>query len=143
MTIASLEKGDIKKIFLGSKNTWDGEQVINFVVMKDNTVHEEFVKKYTQKTESQFKRYWRKQVFTGKGISPKSFRTEAEVVQYVANTDGAIGYISSNTSADGVNRLVKISMRRPRLSVTSSRRYWVSVRLSPCPKCTRCSLWIV
>jgi hypothetical protein len=66
------------------------------------------VKAYTQKTPSQFKSYWKKLVFTGKGSAPKSFHTDAEVIRYVAETPGAISYISSETRPENV-KILKIS----------------------------------
>jgi TonB family protein len=47
---------------------------------------------------------------------PKSVRTDAEVVAYVAKTKGAIGYVSSEANTSGVKSLditsLEITMRR-------------------------------
>jgi hypothetical protein len=44
-------------------------------------------------------------VFTGKGIPPKSFDTEAELVDFVKTTPGAVGYVSPRTDVTGVKIL--------------------------------------
>jgi TonB family protein len=44
-------------------------------------------------------------VFTGKGAMPKALRSDVEVVAYVAKTRGAIGYVSSTSTLDGVRTL--------------------------------------
>lgn len=90
----SLTKEDIKNIFLGMKTTWSNNQKIVFVTLKEGDVHDIFLKEYIGKTIFQYANYWKKQVFTGKGKPPKSFETEEELVNYVADTEGAVGYIS-------------------------------------------------
>ena len=104
----TLTRAEIKKIFLGKKLVWDDEQEIRFVIMKKSDAHKVFVKAYTQKTPSQFTHYWKKLVFTGKGSAPKSFHTEAELIQYVSETAGAIGYVPSELRPENV-KILKIS----------------------------------
>ena len=45
---------------------------------------------------------WKKVIFTGLGTPPKILSTEAEMVQYVASTKGAIGYICASTQPENV-----------------------------------------
>ena len=44
-------------------------------------------------------------VFTGKGSLPRLFESEEELVQFVRNTPGAIGFIQSATPHDGVKTI--------------------------------------
>jgi len=46
---------------------------------------------------------WKKVIFTGLGTPPKIVSTEAEMIQYVASTKGAIGYISASTPSENIN----------------------------------------
>ena len=101
----ALSKSEIKEIFLGDKVSWENGQEIKFVTLKKSATHQEFTKQFTKKSESQFLRYWKKQVFTGKGSMPKSFASEKELMSFVANNEGAIGYISKGTAAEGVKTL--------------------------------------
>jgi ABC-type phosphate transport system substrate-binding protein len=98
----SLSKSDLESIMLGKKKKWDNGTKIKIAILKEGGTHEGFTKEYTGKTASQFKSYWKKLVFTGEGIQPKSFKTEDELVAYVAKTKGAVGYVSSGTAVDGV-----------------------------------------
>ncbi len=91
----TLSRKDIKNIFLGRKTEWSNKQKIIFVTLKNTDVHEIFLKKYVGKTSFQYANFWKKQLFTGKGKPPKSFNTEESLRDYVADTDGTIGYISS------------------------------------------------
>jgi ABC-type phosphate transport system substrate-binding protein len=44
-------------------------------------------------------------VSSGKGAMPKMFASDAEVVAYVRNTKGAIGYVSAGAITEGVKVL--------------------------------------
>ncbi|MBW1940195.1 MAG: substrate-binding domain-containing protein [Deltaproteobacteria bacterium] len=102
---SSLSKKDIQNIYLGRKTKWDNNQKIIFVTLKKGEVHKRFIKEYVGKTSAQYRNYWKKQVFTGKGKAPKCFDAEEKLVDYVANTEGAIGYISSGTNKDSVKTI--------------------------------------
>jgi len=97
----SMSKDKVKQIFLGKVVKWQDGSRIRFVTLKGDS-HKSFLKEYIGRSEAQYKTYWKKILFTGKGSMPKSFATEQEMAQYVANTKGAIGYISKNTVAENV-----------------------------------------
>jgi len=96
--VGSLTGDEVKDIFLAKKTQWDNGQKINFVTLKDCDTHRAFLKQYLQKSSSQFERYFRTLVFTGKGSIPKAFDTEEQLVGFVSSTDGAIGYVSRGTN---------------------------------------------
>ncbi len=101
---SAISKSDLKNIYLGKKSKLGGKKV-TIITLKSGDTHKSFLKQYVSKTESQFKKYWKKQVFTGKGKTPKSFKKESDLVAHVAKTKGAIGYISSSSSNDSVKVL--------------------------------------
>ncbi|NIM11452.1 MAG: hypothetical protein GTO45_36925 [Candidatus Aminicenantes bacterium] len=92
--LTSLKKKDIRDIFTGKKKRWENNGKITLAVLKNSAVHKQFLKQFVSKTPSQFRNYWREKVFTGEGKSPRSFKTEKRLIDFVANTKGAIGYIS-------------------------------------------------
>ncbi len=102
---SSLSGEDVKNIFLAKKKKWGSGQAIDFVVLKGGAVQEGFLKQYAKKTPSQFKRYFKTLVFTGKGKPPKSFATEKELAGYVSATEGAIGYVSSGAASGSVKTI--------------------------------------
>ncbi len=104
--VDSLSKSKIKDVFLAKKKQLDG-QTIQFVILKRGDVHRSFLKEYVSKTYDQYNRYWKMQVFTGKGKPPKSFGSEKDLAAYVARTPNTIGYISSETTPENV-RIIRI-----------------------------------
>ncbi len=102
---STLSPAQLKEIFLGKCTRWENGDKINIVILKHTDTHKSFLKTYVKRSPSQFTNYWRKQVFTGKGESPKAFKSERELVDYVANVKGAIGYITKGTHTDRVKIL--------------------------------------
>ena len=107
LNVKDMTKKDLTGIFLGKKTQWPDKTAIVFVMLKGGTVHKQFLKDYVGKTESQFKTYWKKQVFTGKAKMPKDFKTEKAMIAYIAKTKGAIGYvgIKAMTGQDKIKQL--------------------------------------
>lgn len=89
----NLETRDIQQIYLGRKTRWSDNQKIQFVTMKEGSAHSEFLSDYISKTPSQYSVFWKKMIFTGQGKPPLAFDTPEEVVEYVSQTPGAIGYV--------------------------------------------------
>ena len=105
VTESELDKGELERIYLGKKSRWDDKTTIVPAMLKGGGTHEEFVDQYLDRTMQRFVSYWRQMVFTGKGVPPKSFATEAELRNFVATTPGAVGYLSAGASLPGVRAL--------------------------------------
>jgi len=104
----TLKKEDIKNIFIGKMTRWDDNKKIKFVTLQRSRVHKGFLKKFVKRTPEQYSRHWKKQIFTGKGNKPRSFKTQERLINYVAGTKGAIGYISPEVITDNV-KLLKVN----------------------------------
>lgn len=106
---SSLTKKEIKDIFLGKKRKWTSGHEIILTVVYPSKAHDLFVNHYINKTPTQFLTYWKHQVFVGEGRFPKTFSTENEMIDYVKDTDGAIGYIASTPMRDKQLKVISIS----------------------------------
>jgi hypothetical protein len=104
VSAASISSGDLQSVFLLDKDTIGGGHVLP-VLSKGGAAHESFIKTYLGKNDSALQAYYRSLVFTGKGSMPKTLSSDAEVVAYVAKTKGAIGYVGSGASTEGVKTL--------------------------------------
>lgn len=103
-----ISKADVKNIFLGKKSTWSDGSAINAVILKGGDVHISFLKTAVKKSKSQFNTFWKKAIFTGTGTPPQKFDNEKAMLDYVAKTPGAIGYVSANMIDDRVN-IIKLN----------------------------------
>lgn len=90
----TLSKEDVNLIFLGKKTKWANGQKINVAVLKQGKTHESFLNIYMNKTPSKYASFWKIAIVSGTGFPPKFFQNESDLVKYVAEKQGAIGYIS-------------------------------------------------
>jgi TonB family protein len=100
-----ISSGELKSVFLEEKTSLDDGSRVEPVLSKGGSAHDAFVKEYLGRTDASLQTYYRTLVFTGKGSMPRAEASDSDVVAYVARTRGAIGYVSSGTSTDGVKTL--------------------------------------
>ena len=105
VTADAISAADLKRVFLEERIALADGSHVEPVLEKDGRVHAAFLQKYLGRSEDDLQTYYRTLVFTGKGSMPKELGSDAEVVAYVARTRGAIGYVSSTASAEGVKTL--------------------------------------
>ena len=92
----SLSADAVQEIFLGRKTRWSDGQKIVPATLKQGQAHEDFLKGYIRKTPHQFRDYWRRLVFTGRGSAPDVFDFPEDLVEFVKKTPGAIGYLPAS-----------------------------------------------
>ena len=105
VTESTIDKSSIQRIYLGKKTRWDNNLKINPAMLSKGLTHDQFIKNYVNKSIPQFITFWKKAVFTGRGLPPKSFENESDLIKYVADTPGAIGYVSVSKNISGVKIL--------------------------------------
>ena len=105
VTADAISAADLRRVFLEERIALADGSHVEPVLEKDGRVHAAFLQKYLGRSEDDLQTYYRTLVFTGKGSMPKELGSDAEVVAYVARTRGAIGYVSSTASAEGVKTL--------------------------------------
>ena len=101
----TISQKEIQEIFLGKRVQWKDNSAIHPAAVKEPELHETFLKHYVKKTPSQWIAHWKRMVFTGNGTPPQQFDTQQELLEYVANTSGAIGYVDAETSIENVTIL--------------------------------------
>src|ERR1700730_8756284 len=101
----TISAGEFKRVFLEESNSLGDGSHVEPVLEKDGAVHKAFLREYIDKTDDDLQTYYRALVFTGRGSMPKKLASDVEVVAYVAKTKGAIGYVSAQTSTEGLKTL--------------------------------------
>lgn len=110
-SITEIAQDDLREVFLGSKYSLPNGAKVAPVLLKGGPVHDSFVKSYLGKTAEGFRTWWLQIVFTGQGLLPKTFTSEADLVDYVGRTRDAIGYVS-RTSIRGNVKSVPVKARQ-------------------------------
>lgn len=97
--VSSLSSSEVKALYLGKSKS-----LKPYNRAKGSKIREEFMDKVVGKSESQFKAYWSKKIFSGKGTPPKVLDGNAAVKSRIAGSVKAIGFIDSSA----VDRTVKV-----------------------------------
>ena len=104
--INSITSDQVSRIFLKKMTKWDnGVKISPVDLAASSDLRENFTKKIHGKSISAINAYWQKKIFTGKGVPPIEQSSEKDVIEFVKNNPGAIGYVSANTNTSGVKVL--------------------------------------
>ena len=101
-----LSKERIKQIYTGKVTLWSSNETIILCVLKDDEIHNAFLKQYVQRNATQFKNTWRQMIFTGKGEKPKSFDSIEKLIQFISDNRLAVGYITDKAIDPNVKIIV-------------------------------------
>ena len=99
----SLSADALKDVYTGKTKYWDGGQNIVIVVLNDKT--DAALQQASGMEASQFKTFWQRLAFSGRGQEPKKADDAAAVVALVAATKGAIAIVPADTAATGVKKV--------------------------------------
>ena len=102
----TLTAKEVSDFFLKKKTKWNnGEKVLPVDLNSRSSVRQSFSKDIIGKSVGAVKSYWQQYVFAGKGNPPIEKNSDAEVINYIKNHPGAIGYVSPNTDISEVKEL--------------------------------------
>ena len=103
--VSEIRDSDLRAIFIGAKTRFADGSHAEPVTLKGGPAHEVFLKNHVGESPEEFRTQWRKEIFTGQGAMPKAFDSESALIEYVAATLGAVGYVSRISSQDEVKSL--------------------------------------
>ena len=102
---ATLSQNDIQDIYLGKKTKWSDNSEIKPAQLKEGELQDAFLKDLVKRSKRLYQNHWNKMVFTGQGFPPKTFKTQKELLEYVAETEGAIAYVTKGQETTNVKLL--------------------------------------
>ena len=106
--VSSLTRAQVSRLFLKKTSAWENGQKVYPVDQKStSSVRAKFSKGIHGKKVSAIKSYWQQQIFSGRGVPPSEKTSDEQVLNYVRETTGAIGYVSAGATTNGV-KVIKI-----------------------------------
>lgn len=92
-----------RAIFTMRQRFWSNGKKINVFILADNDpLHKSFAKNNLNMFPHQLRRVWDRMVFSGTGQAPVTLKTEAEMLERIANTPDAIGYLGNRTENEKI-----------------------------------------
>ena len=102
-SVSSLTKDQISKLFLKKVTRFtDGTTALPVDLVSDSSVRQAFSEDIHGQSVASVRKYWQKQIFSGRGVPPTEKPNDQEVIAYVAANPGAIGYVSASTQTGSV-----------------------------------------
>ncbi len=89
---------ELKKVYLKKIPTLPNGKSATVVGLTKGNARDEFLKTVLRKSESNLNSYWSRLMFSGRADSPRLFKTNSEVLDYIRSTPGAIGFVDSNVN---------------------------------------------
>ncbi len=99
----SITAAALKDIFTGRTTYWQDGQSVIIAVMADNT--DAALKEISGLDASQFRTFWQRLVFSGRGQQPRKADNASALVALVASTKGAVAIVPADTETEGVKKL--------------------------------------
>jgi hypothetical protein len=101
---APLERKTLRAAFGMTLQSWpDGQPLTIFVLRDENPLHQLFCRKVLGVLPYSLRRNWDRLLFSGAGQAPIVVANEPEMLQRVAKTPGAIGYINKESANESVS----------------------------------------
>ena len=92
--ISEISKAELKNIFLGNEVFWSSGDRIRAAYFDVSAVaggNPDFYKSLLGLSSTQFTNFWRRRLFSGRGIPPKSFSSESDFINYLKENKYGIG----------------------------------------------------
>ena len=100
---SSLAKKDVSQLFMKKTPKWsDGTAVVAVDQTEKAAARERFTQEVHGKSVAAVKSYWQQQIFSGRDVPPVEKSSDAQVIAFVKQNAGAIGYVAEGADTAGV-----------------------------------------
>ncbi len=104
--VTSLSRQQVQRLFLKQATVWpDGEGVKPVDLPKASPLRAAFATEFLGRSLATLDQFWTHSIYSGRAVPPTERRSERDVVEYVRENPGAIGYVSPGASLDGVKKV--------------------------------------
>ncbi|MBL4865694.1 MAG: hypothetical protein JKY67_04885 [Pseudomonadales bacterium] len=107
---AEISQNDIKFIYKGQLKAFEnGFLALPLNQNNDSDIRKNFLNKVVKATKAQYREYWIRKMFTGKGTPPRVVKGGDKVIkEYVSNNPSMIAYIAASSVDDSVRVVLRI-----------------------------------
>ena len=105
VTAEQLGRRDLVDLYTLEINKWIDGSLVVLYDLKSNTATKQIFYDYLRQTRRELKKIWMRVVLSGEGRAPRAVGSEEELLRKVANTAGALGYVSTHLFTDDVQVL--------------------------------------
>jgi hypothetical protein len=97
----------IAQAFFKRTTRWHSGEAIHPVDLRpDSAVRRAFSGDVLQRSVAAVRSYWQQRIFSGRDLPPVELESDDAVVKYVANSPGAVGYVSPTAKLGATRELL-------------------------------------
>jgi ABC-type phosphate transport system substrate-binding protein len=105
--VSSLTRTEVSNLFLRKVTKWSDGSAVHPVDLPNNSpVRAAFSREVHGKSVASISAFWQQQIFSGRDVPP-SEKAEAELIVYLRNEPGAIGYLPAGPPPPGL-KLIQV-----------------------------------
>lgn len=97
----------IKRIYTGRLIEIDGLALRPVNAAPGSALRRSFLAAIVKQSDEDYLAYWTVRRYIGKGVPPRDLASSAEVIAYVQQTPGALGYIEASEVRSGMNVVLR------------------------------------
>ncbi|HNY31014.1 MAG TPA: hypothetical protein PKO15_09005 [Fibrobacteria bacterium] len=103
--IATISKGDLKRVFTGKKSNLDGVKAVPFMLAESNPAAVSFLKDVLGMSPEEYKKFWMDAQVKGEGTAPALQKTSAAAILVSADIPGAIAVVEKSAVKGSVKEI--------------------------------------
>jgi ABC-type phosphate transport system substrate-binding protein len=105
--VTTVDDKFLLEIFMKKTTRWSNKDIIQPVDLeRDSFVRRKFSEGVLKKTVPEVKNFWQQRIFSGFDVPPPELPKDNDIIQYVLNHPGAIGYVSNDADTSNVKVLI-------------------------------------
>lgn len=98
-----VDRQTVSDLFLKKRTRWSDDLSAQPVDLgQKSDTRAKFSRSVLGRDVASVRRYWAKLVFSGRGVPPPELASDADVIKYVTEHTGGVGYVSSASALTGV-----------------------------------------
>jgi len=115
--VQSLTADQVRAIFLGERQYWDGTRVYPVTYPEGSQVMREFLREALGMSVNEYRSWWIKRIFRHADVPPANVNSPAEAAQVIANHPGGIGFFYAREleRAEGLRPVLRLGLESARV----------------------------
>jgi ABC-type phosphate transport system substrate-binding protein len=105
VTADSISAAALKDIYIGRTMYWQDGQSVIITVLAGDAAADKALNEVSGMDASQFKTFWQRMVFSGRGHQPNKADDVAALVSLVSQTKGAVALVPADAVLKGVKQI--------------------------------------
>jgi ABC-type phosphate transport system substrate-binding protein len=105
--VPKMDAVTVQKVYTGKVISVSGISVTPVGAKPGTSTRNLFLQEYLNQDEEKYTAYWTVRRYIGKGAPPVELASDADVINYVQSTPGAVGYIDEAQLKPGMNVIAR------------------------------------